>query len=62
MAWFIDHQDIYVLIVLIGSTDILALVPTEEPDDVTLHCVSVSEFCIKIGWITVSRTDSLRCS
>ena len=32
---------------------IAQLVPTEEPDGATLHCISVSELCFKVGRITV---------
>lgn len=38
---------------LLSGVDLLSLVPTEEPDGATLHCVSVSELCFKIGRITV---------
>ncbi|KAF7795846.1 hypothetical protein EIP86_007013 [Pleurotus ostreatoroseus] len=37
----------------LSGADLLALAPTEEPDGATLHCVSVSELCFKIGRITV---------
>lgn len=32
---------------------IAQLIPTEEADGATLHCISVSELCFKIGRITV---------
>ncbi|PSR78464.1 hypothetical protein PHLCEN_2v7407 [Hermanssonia centrifuga] len=39
----------------IGLTteQIAQLVPSEEPDGATVHCISVSELCFKIGRITV---------
>ena len=36
-----------------SGIDFASLVPAEEPDGATLHCVSVSELCFKIGRITV---------
>lgn len=37
------------------------LVPTEEPDGATLHCISVSELCFKIGRLTVPPALVLAC-
>ena len=40
---------------------IAQLLPTEEPDGATLHCISVSELCFKIGRITVPPALVLAC-
>lgn len=36
-----------------AGVDLASLAPTPEPDGATLHCVSVSELCFKIGRVTV---------